>query len=72
MEQAGSDAFKVNPRLAVADGIKRIKQKGLEARRREIVKELRMARGNAARQDELLLEKVHIDAELHRIKEAKE
>jgi DNA primase len=72
MEQAGSDAFKVNPRLAVADGIKRIKQKGLEARRKEIVKELRMARGNAARLDELLLEKVHIDAELHRIKEAKE
>jgi DNA primase len=72
MEQAGSDAFKVNPGLAVADGIKRIKQKGLEARRKDIVKELRMDRENASRLDELLLEKVHIDAELHRIKEAKE
>jgi DNA primase len=71
MEQAGSDAFKVNPGLAVADGIKRIKQKGLEKRRQEIIKELRMVRGGE-RTGELLLEKVHIDAELRRIKEAKE
>ncbi|MDR1212386.1 MAG: DNA primase [Spirochaetaceae bacterium] len=71
MEQAGSDAFKVNPELAVADGIRRIKQKGLEGRRKEIIAELRMVRGGS-RTDELLLEKVHIDAELRRIKEAKE
>jgi DNA primase len=71
MEQAGGDAFKVNPGLVVADGIRRIKQKGLENRRKEIIKELRMVR-SGSRTDELLLEKVHIDAELRRIKEAKE
>ncbi|MDR0389189.1 MAG: DNA primase [Spirochaetaceae bacterium] len=71
MEQAGSDAFKVNPEIAVTDGIRRIKEKGLENRRKEIIRELRMVR-SGSRTDELLLEKVHIDAELRRIKEAKE
>jgi DNA primase len=74
LEQGSSEAFSGHVAQLVSDGIRRIKQKRLERRRAEIVTELRIIRqGEAGRQTaELLTEKVHIDAELHRFKEYNE
>jgi DNA primase len=74
IEQSTSKAFSGEPEVLFNDGIKRIKQKGLERRQAEIIVELRSQRReeNGRRLEELLVEKVHIDAELRRFKEAKE
>jgi DNA primase len=73
LERGSSEAFSVNPEQLVSDGIKRIKQKRLERRRAEIIMELRMKqRESGPTVGELLAEKVHIDAELHRFKEHNE
>jgi len=63
-----------NPAKLAGDGIKRIKIKGLEKKRREIIRELRniaseasdygTSRTGVPRQADLLAEKIHIDAEL--------
>jgi DNA primase len=91
VHQGASAAFSDHLDQLVADGIKRVKQKRLERRRSEIVRELRIAK-NAdilphqngfsggthggllaeTRVEDLLAEKVHIDAELRRMKEATE
>jgi DNA primase len=74
LERGASEAFSVHGERLVSDGIKRIKQKRFERRRTEIVTELRIMKqgelGN--RMADLLAEKVHIDAELHRLKEINE
>jgi DNA primase len=91
VHQGASEAFSDHPEQLVSDGIKRVKQKRLERRRSEIVRELRIAKGAdilphhtgfpggtqggllaETRVEDLLAEKVHIDAELRRMKEATE
>jgi DNA primase len=74
LERGASEDFSVNGEQIVSDGIKRIKQKRFERRRTEIVTELRILKqGDAGnRTEDLLAEKVHIDAELHRLKEINE
>lgn len=71
-----SDAFLVNPERMVADGIARIKQKSLERRRSEILIRMRVAQkgqGGAGKElEELVSEKMHIDAELDRLKDVHE
>jgi len=73
LEKASSEAFSQNPEQLVSDGIKRIREKRLERRRAEIILKLRSARTRGLQSDqqleELLSEKVHIDAELRRLKE---
>jgi DNA primase len=71
IRQSASGAFSRAEQL-LADGITKVKRRGLERRRAEIVRELRVAAGTGRRDEELLTEKVHIDAELHRFKEATE
>jgi DNA primase len=72
IEQSASRAFSVNPETLFEDGIRRVKQRRLERRQAEIIIELRtQKRGESGRSlDDLLAEKVHIDAELRNFKEA--
>jgi DNA primase len=76
LEKASSEAFSQNPEQLVSDGIKRIREKRLERRRAEIILKLRSARNGGLQSEqqveELLSEKVHIDAELRRLKEDQE
>jgi len=73
LQHSASEAFSTQPEKLVFDGIKRIKEKRLQRRRAEIVLKLRTARnegmGTDRQLDDLLSEKVHIDAELLRLKE---
>jgi DNA primase len=79
-QQLVSEAFSHNPEQLVADGIRKIKQKRLERRLAGIVIELRIAKNEKSRDgafrnrrlEDLLAEKVHLDAELRRLKEANE
>jgi DNA primase len=72
IEQGASKAFSTDPEVLFADSIKRVKQKRLERRQAEIISELRSQGREVAgrRLDELLTEKVHIDTELRKFKEA--
>jgi len=63
LRQEASGAF-ANPEQFLSDGIARIKGKILERRRREITRELRISAHEGAKVDDLLAEKMHIDAEL--------
>jgi DNA primase len=76
LEKVSSEAFSQNPEQLVSDGIKRIREKRLERRRAEIILKLRSARTGGLKSEqqveELLSEKVHIDAELRRLKEDQE
>ena len=76
LEKTSSKAFSQNPEQLVLDGIKRIREKRLERRRAEIILKLRSARTGGLQSEqqieELLSEKVHIDAELRRLKEDQE
>jgi DNA primase len=73
-ERGTSREFSANAEELVSDGIKRVKQKQLERALEDIVIKLRIAKNEAAGTllEELLVEKMHIDAELHRLKEDKE
>jgi DNA primase len=72
IEQAASQAFSQNPELLFGESMKRIQQKRLERRQAEIIIEIgTQKRGDTGRGlDDLLAEKVYIDAELRRLKEA--
>ncbi|MDR0722677.1 MAG: DNA primase [Treponema sp.] len=74
IKQAASREFSSNPDQLVSDGIKRVKQRRLEKRLHEIVMELRLVTSGTAKvhSEELLAEKMHIDAELRRMKEDKQ
>ncbi|MDR0376075.1 MAG: DNA primase [Treponema sp.] len=82
VERGVTTEFSSNPEQLISDGIKRIKQKRIERRSAKIVTELRLIESNqnkdentyrsAALDDELLLEKMHIDTELRKLKENKE
>jgi DNA primase len=77
IQQGVSEAFSMNPDKLVGDGIRKIRQKRLERRLARIVAELRITKyerdqkgpGETALED-LLSEKVHLDAELRLLKEA--
>jgi DNA primase len=76
IQQGVSEAFFMNPDKLVSDGIRKIRQKRLERRRARIVTELRLAtyeqdqgEGRGAVLEDLLAEKVHLDAELRLLKE---
>jgi DNA primase len=77
IQQGVSEAFFMNPDKLVSDGIRKVRQKRLERRRARIVTELRIAayeqnpgEGRGAALEDLLAEKVHLDAELRLLKEA--
>jgi DNA primase len=75
IQQGVSEAFYLNSDKLVSDGIRKIRQKRLERRLAKIVTELRITKyeqegaGGTALED-LLAEKVHLDAELRLLKEA--
>ena len=81
VEKSASGEFSSNPGKLVADGIKRIRLKGLERRQDEIIIKLRELKNNGPEvqgleihgQDvrELLAEKIRIDEELHLLKQGK-
>ncbi|MDR0597551.1 MAG: DNA primase [Treponema sp.] len=77
IQQGVSEAFFMNPEKLVSDGIRKIRQKRLERRLAGIVAELRSAKheqdrreGRGTALEDLLAEKVHLDAELRLLKEA--
>jgi DNA primase len=74
IKRGTSKEFSAHPEELVSDGIKRIKRKRLEHSLADVVGQLRAAKHETAgtRLEELLAEKMHIDAELHRLKEVKE
>jgi DNA primase len=76
LARSASDAFTVNPDRIVSDGIARIKLKSLERRRAELLIRMRTAKGagpDAAKVlEDLLTEKMHIDAEFSRLKDVAE
>jgi DNA primase len=76
IQRGTTKAFSVHPEQLVSDGIRRVKQKRLERRRAEIITELRIAgsgdRPEEAGLEDLLAEKMFIDAELRRFKEVNE
>ncbi|MDR2900778.1 MAG: DNA primase [Treponema sp.] len=74
LEKSASGAFSVNPEQIISDGIKRIKRKNLERRSNAIVLSLRSAKNEGLRinVEDLMAEKVHIDAELLRLKDMNE
>ncbi|MDR2143720.1 MAG: DNA primase [Treponema sp.] len=69
MRQGAGGAFD-HPEQIVRDGIARVKSRILERRRAEITRQLRASGIDGLRQEDLLAEKVHIDSELTRLKEA--
>jgi DNA primase len=74
IEQGASKAFFLEPDRLVMRSVDRLKQKRLERRQAEIIIELRTQKrgeGGLGLSD-LLAEKVHIDAELLRLKDANE
>jgi DNA primase len=74
LQQSASEAFSANPEQLFRDSIKRVRMKRLERRQKELIVALRMQNGGESgrRLDDLLAEKVHIDAELNRFKETNE
>ena len=82
MERSASGEFAINPGKYVADGIKKIKRKGLEIKQEEIIIKLRSLKNNAEFGDqdsqanaheikELLAEKMKIDNDLYLLKQGK-
>ncbi|GHV16676.1 DNA primase [Spirochaetia bacterium] len=74
IEQGASRAFFQDPDQLVRESVQRVKQKRLERRQAEIIIELRTQKrgeGGLGLSD-LLAEKVHVDAELLRLKDANE
>jgi DNA primase len=69
MRQGAGGAFD-HPEQIVRDGIARVKSKILERRRAEITRQLRAPGIDGLRQEDLLAEKIHLDSELTRLKEA--
>jgi DNA primase len=77
IQQGVSQAFYINSDKLVSDGIRKIRQKRLERRLAKIVTELRITKyeqggggGRGTVLEDLLAEKVHLDAELRLLKEA--
>ncbi|MDR3130078.1 MAG: DNA primase [Treponema sp.] len=72
IEQAASQAFSQNTELLFGESIKRIRQKRLERKQAEIINKIGIQRSGDTGMDleDLLAEKVSVDAELRRLKEA--
>lgn len=75
LSRSASEAFKINPEQIVHDGITRVRQKALERRSGELLIRLRTLRSgevDSAALEDLIAEKMHIDAELSRLKDVTE
>ncbi|MFA6507048.1 MAG: DNA primase [Treponemataceae bacterium] len=76
LARSASDAFTVNPERIVADGITRIKQKSIARRGADLLIRIRTAKVGGPETskllDDLLIEKMHIDDELSRLKDVTE
>ncbi|GAB1482786.1 DNA primase [Treponema sp.] len=75
LARVASDAFTENAERLVSDGITRVKKRDLEKRRASILLQLRSAQREGDKtlnHDDLLSEKMHIDAELKRLKDVHE
>jgi DNA primase len=78
VRQGVSEAFSINPGRLVNDGIRTVRQKRLERRLARIITELRITKNELVPEgfqrgsslEDLLAEKVHLDAELRLLKEA--
>ena len=77
LERGVSKEFSLDPKQILADGKRKADRKRLERRREEIVLELKALKLNHTLNDtkgieaeELLADKIHIDAELRKLKEA--
>ncbi|MDR2663333.1 MAG: DNA primase [Treponema sp.] len=68
MRQGALGAF-AHPEKLLTDGMKRVRSKVLERKRRAIIRELRDPSLEAVMQGDLLAEKIHIDTELTKLKE---
>jgi DNA primase len=76
--KGASEAFSARPEQLVSDGIRKVQQKRLERRLARIVTELRITKNEQNQGGlhggigpaDLLVEKVHLDAELRLLKEA--
>ncbi|MDR1143809.1 MAG: toprim domain-containing protein, partial [Spirochaetaceae bacterium] len=68
MRQGALGAF-AHPEKLLADGMRRVRSKVLERKRRSIIRELRNPSLEAVMQGDLLAEKIHIDTELTKLKE---
>ncbi|MDR1929422.1 MAG: DNA primase [Treponema sp.] len=71
IRQNASGAFSKSGKI-LEDGIARVKARVLERRRKEIIRFLHTPDSTGMRQEDLLAEKIHIDAELMRLKETNE
>jgi DNA primase len=71
IKRGASKEFSINPELYITDGIKKLKQKQLVRRRDEIMRELNATQNetssNGMYLENLVAEKMHIDAELYRL-----
>jgi DNA primase len=68
MRQGALGAF-AHPEKLLADGMRRLRGKVLERKRRTIIRELRNPSLETVMQGDLLAEKIHIDTELTKLKE---
>ncbi len=67
LEQAGLDIYTRQPERIVEDGLILLRKKKLQARRTELMRELRRGE-DGDKMEEILLEKMHVDSELEAIK----
>ena len=75
MEKLSEGAYAVNPELYVQDGISLVKEHSLEKKKERILARIRDYDAERDRDElslnDLLFEKMHLDAEITRIKEAR-
>jgi hypothetical protein len=76
IERSASGEFSINSEQLVSDGIKRINEKRLEQRQKEIIIKLRSFKQNKTDEaglnvNELLAEKMQIDKELHKLRQGR-
>jgi DNA primase len=74
IERGASGEFSINQEQLMADGIKKIRAKGLERQNEEIIiklRGLRKAEDRSSEVNELLAEKMRIDNELHSLKQGR-
>jgi DNA primase len=72
MEGSATGEFSINAERLIADGIQAIRRRSLERRRERVLARMASARSDASRDEpslnDLLYEKMHLDAELETIK----
>jgi len=69
LEKTASGEFSISPERLIQDGLRAVRVRSLERRRRVLTQELsRVGKGDAARLRELLSEKMYLDEELQSLK----